>query len=173
MGKLIIIYGLPFSGKTTLGKAIACRFGHDEVDVDDVKGEMFATSIDDNALSRSDWTRLYENADRIIEDLLHQGKTVLDASRNFRRNERELARKIAEKANALLVTIHVDTPENVVRERWLANRRSPTRRDIQDGDFENAIRAMEAPTPEETPLVFRPRDETEAWITRYETVLGA
>jgi shikimate kinase len=31
--KLIVICGLSFAGKTTLGKAIAVRFGYAEVDV--------------------------------------------------------------------------------------------------------------------------------------------
>ncbi len=161
--KLIVICGLPFSGKTTLGAIIANEFAYVEVDVDGVKEEMFGV-VSDDALSQGDWTRLYAETDRRIEDLLDMGHSVVDSSRNFHRSERERAKQIAERANAEFVTIYLNTPESVCRERWRSNRVSPTRRDIEDSGFEALIRAMEAPASDEKALVLGPARDIESWF---------
>ena len=92
MNRLIIICGISFAGKTTLGKTIAQRFGYAEVDVDDVKFHLFGHDIKDEDLSQEDWVRLYAETDKLIDRYLQAGKTVIVASRNFKKSERELAK---------------------------------------------------------------------------------
>ena len=88
MNQLIIVCGLSFSGKSTLGKAIADRFGCVEVDVDETKFSLYGQNTRDEDLKREDWVRIYAETDRLIENLLDSCKTVVDASRNFSKSER-------------------------------------------------------------------------------------
>ena len=166
---LIIICGLSFAGKTTLGHAIAKRFAYEEVDVDEVKDRLFGAGMKDDALNDEDWKRLYRETDKQIETLLRVGKTVIDASRNFSKSERASAKQIAAKANAGLATIFVDTPEHVVRRRWLENRRHPTRHDVSDEGFEAIIHAMEPPAADENPLIFSDGNAINDWIANILT----
>jgi len=165
---------LSFAGKTTLGHAIAKRFGYQEVDVDEVKDRLFGMGLKDDALSAEEWSDLYRETDKQIEALLRAGKTVIDASRNFSKSERTSAKQMAAQANVSLVTIFVDTSEHVVRQRWLENRRHPTRRDVSDEGFEAIIQAMEPPTADERPLIFSDGDASSVWITNLLTpiILG-
>jgi predicted kinase len=164
VGRLIIICGTSFSGKTTLGAAIARRFGYALVDVDDTKSRLYGPDARDDDLSREDWIRIYDDTDEQIERHLRQGQMVIDASRNFRREERRRAARLAAGVGAEVVTIFVDTPEAVTRRRLLANRRTQARVDIAGEEFEHILRVWETPGADERPLVFRHGDDLDAWI---------
>ncbi len=122
MSKLVIICGISFAGKSTLGEAIAQRFGYAQVDVDDVKFHLYGPECKDEELRRADWVRMYHETDQLMESYLQSGKTVIDASRNFTKEERQVARHIATQLKAEVVTICVDTPEGIARQRLLENR---------------------------------------------------
>ena len=163
--QLIIICGLSFSGKSTLARAIVQRFGFAEVDVDETKFNLFGRAIQDSDLKPADWARLYTETDREIAELLADGKTVVDASRNFSKTERDGAKQLAEKCSVALLTVYVDTPEALARQRLLSNRLTPSRRDVSDSDFEDVICAMQVPSADESPLVFEHTGNVETWLT--------
>ena len=50
MSKLILICGIAFAGKSTLGVAIARRFGYTQVDVDDMKVQLYGPVSKDDDL---------------------------------------------------------------------------------------------------------------------------
>jgi predicted kinase len=162
--QLLIVCGLSFSGKSTLGKAISERFGYEEVDVDETKINLYGQRTQDEDLVPEDWARIYTETDQLIENLLKSGKSVLDASRNFSKTERNIVKSIADKAGVPLITVYVDTPEQMARQRLLENRRKPTRREVTDKDFEDVIRAMEPPTADEHPLIFHHFNEIDGWL---------
>ena len=164
MGTLIVICGLSFSGKSTLAKAITRNLGYEEIDVDEVGAKLFKLSIDDQKLKDLDWDKVYDETDRLIETRLKSGATVVDASRNFTRLERERARQLAKRSNAHVVTIFVDTPEEIARQRRLGNKTSQARRDITDAQFDEIVQVLQPPTEEEKPLVFHHDDEIDPWI---------
>src|SRR5712692_6328429 len=136
MSKLVIICGISFAGKSTLGEAIAQRFGYAHVDVDDMKFHLYGPESKDEELHRADWVRIYQETDSLIASYLQSGKTVIDASRNFSKQERQVARHLATQLKAEVVTIFVDTPEGSARKRLLENRNKPSRLDVTDQDFE-------------------------------------
>ena len=161
---LIIVCGLSFAGKSTLADAICAEFGYVQVDVDQTKLELHGPGIDDEDLSPDEWRRIYTETDNKIAIHLRNGDSVVDGSRNFRQQERKHARAIADRAGAATVLVFVDAPEALVRQRWLRNRDKRTRRDISDTGFERIISAMEPPTADETPLVFRHDDSIGSWL---------
>ena len=166
MSKLFIICGISFAGKSTLGKKIAQQFGYAEVDVDDMKIQLYGPDIQDEDLCHDDWVRIYAETDSLIERYLQAGRTVIDASRNFRKEERQVARQIATKLDAQVVTIFVETPEAIARQRLLENRKKPLRREVTDKDFEEILHVIEPPTADENPLVFHYGDDVERWIAQ-------
>jgi predicted kinase len=60
MPRLIIICGISSVGESTLGHAIAMRFGHEQVDVDDTKFALVGAVIRDEELSRAEWNYSYD-----------------------------------------------------------------------------------------------------------------
>jgi predicted kinase len=126
---IIIICGLSFAGKSILGRAIAEKLDCSEVDVDQTKLRLFGSGVKDTELSRAQWDCIYAEADSEIDRHTRSGRSVVDASRHFRKVERDRMRAIAYSLKTDLITIYVNTPETVVRDRWLENRKHQARRD--------------------------------------------
>lgn len=166
MNKLIIICGISFAGKSTLGEAIAQRFGYAQVDVDDTKVQLYGLDCKDEDLRPADWVRIYQKTDKHMESYLKSGKSVIDAARNFRKQERQLVSNLALQAKAEIVTIFVDTPEMIARQRLLANRAKSSRRDVTDKDFQEILHVWEPPTADENPLVFHYGDQIDTWMAQ-------
>lgn len=171
VNKLIIICGLSFAGKSTLGDAVSNKFGFKTVDVDSTKFSMFGDVKDDD-LKKEDWIKIYDTTDKEIADILQSGKNVVDASRNFRKAERDKIRGTVKNLGYAVVTIYIDTPVEIARKRWLANRTSRLRRDIVDKDFEEIINAMEPPTEDENALVMHYDENITDWISMRSMVLS-
>lgn len=172
MPKLIIICGISFAGKSTLGTAIAARFGYEQVDVDDTKFALYGPDIHDEELSRADWERIYHQTYRTIQEHLRAGRSVVDGSGNFRRGERRMVRELADPTRDESVTIVVDTPAAIARRRLLANRATPTRLDVGDDDFEHILRVWEPPAAAEHALPYRYDDDLEAWMDAHAARLA-
>lgn len=156
-----------------MAQAITQQYGFAEVDVDCTKFELYGQTIQDDQLKPEDWARIYAETDKRIESHLLAGMTVVDASRNFSKVERDAARRIADRSRVSLITIYVDTPEEIVRQRMLANRVNPVRRDITDKDFDDVIHAMDVPVLAENALVFHYLEEINAWLLKNSALLSA
>ena len=164
MGKLLIVCGISFAGKSTLGHAIAQHFGYAEVDVDDTKFSLYGPAIQDGDLRDADWKRVYAETDNLIERHVKASKTVVDASRNFKKREREAAQQLAARLKIEMVTIYVDTSADIACQRLFANRDRQVRLDVTDTDFATILQVTEPPTPDENALVFYYGDDIEQWI---------
>lgn len=167
-----MVCGLSFAGKTTLAHALVRRLGYVEVDVDDTKVRLYGTDIRDETLSRSQWDHLYAEADAEIVSHIQNEQSVVDASRHFTRAERDHTRCIVRDLNCDVITIFVNIPESIVRQRWQENKRTQTRRDVSDQDFEAIVQAMQPPLSDEQPLVFTYGEEIEHWIDQHTSMLG-
>ena len=170
--RLIIVCGLSFAGKSILGNAICAEFGFPQVDVDETKLDLYGPGIDDEDLSPEQWARIYRETDDRIVSYLQDGDSVVDASRNFRKDERNRAREIAERMKVEAVVIYVSTPESLIRRRWTENRDKQTRRDVSDEAFEEIICIMEPPTADEKALVFHHNDNIMSWLAEHAGYLA-
>jgi hypothetical protein len=50
---------------------------------------LYGLDVEDEHLIQSDWDRIYAATDNLIVAHLQAGKSVIDASRNFRKAERQ------------------------------------------------------------------------------------
>ena len=171
--KLLIICGISFAGKSTLGAAIARRFGYANVDVDVTKMDLYGEDAVDERLMQCDWDKIYNETDNRVLSHLRAGRSVLDASRNFRKAERDNIRSLAAGLGVQIITIFVDTPEAVARQRLLENRLSKTRSDLSESDFERIAQLMEPPSVAENPLIFSNEAEIDWWIEKHTNWLSA
>lgn len=171
MNTLIIICGLSFAGKSTLGNAIAAHLGHEQVDVDRTKERLYGRDVNDEHITREQWDTIYADTDALTVHYLDSGKNVVDASRNFTRTERDHIRGIVTDRGHRSITVHVNTPESIARQRWKANREHPLRRDVTDTDFEEIVRVWEPPLDDERPVVFGFDETIEAWIAEHIDIL--
>lgn len=171
MSKLIILTGLSFAGKTTLGKEIIKKFDFESVDVDITKEQLFDKGLRDDNLTHEQWVKIYDETDRQIEKYLKEGKSVVDDSRNFRKFERTHAKEIADKCGSGFITIYVNTPKEVVKQRLHINRANQMRHDVEDKDFEEILSIFEPPTEDENALTLKHGEDINDWLEKHSSQL--
>lgn len=165
MNKLIILCGIPFSGKTTLSNELVKRLGVIRIDLDEVKFDLFGKEVKDSEIDQNGWDKIYQEMYKKIEETLKGGGTVLQDTGNFTKYERGLVSEIAKNLDIEIKTIFVDTPVEVARERLLKNRQTKKRFDVSDEDFESTIAEMEPPTEDENPILFKTNSSAEELIS--------
>lgn len=168
MNKLFIFCGIPFAGKTTLAKKFAHQFGSSRIDLDEIKFQIFGNSIEDEKIDQSGWNRIYQEMYRQIEDELQKGNTVVHDTGNFTLSERVLVRAIADKLGTEAITVFVNIPVEIARQRLYLNRISLDRFDITDESFESAVAEMEEPKFGEKHIVFDGTIPIDEWIASIE-----
>lgn len=159
-----ILVGLPFSGKTTLSLKVAEKLNIPRVSLDEVKFEMGFTDVGDNDVSHDQWTKIFNETDRRVVEILKSGKSVLHETSWTKKWKRDRARKLASDLGFQSKVIFLNVSESLARERWLKNRQEKTRFDLPDVVFEEAAGEFEKPSADEDLLIFNEADSMEEWI---------
>ena len=130
MGVLIIVTGLPCSGKTNLGRQISSQFKFVFISKDGFKERLFDTlGWSDRAWSKKLSGASYEMMFHVLEELLEVGlSSVFEANFDPKFHSEPLAR-IIEKHQTRVVQIHCLTQPEVLlerfRNRWERGERHP------------------------------------------------
>ena len=152
---LLILCGLPFSGKSVLASKIVARFDFVRIDLDAIKFDLFGQGVKDEDISPPQWDRVYQQMYQEIEDNLKLNKNVIHDTGNFTLSERQIIINIAQKLTIPTLTIFVDTPLETIRQRIAHNRQKPQRFDVSDQNLESCRAEMEPPTSENH-IVYHP-----------------
>lgn len=151
---LVILCGIPFSGKTYLARKLKNDIGATRVDLDEIKFEMFGDEINDFKIDQSGWGKIYQEMYTRIENNLKLNRPVIHDTGNFTVYERGSVEKIAARQNASFVTVFVNTPIEIAKRRLIENRESGKRFDISDDELKLAANEMEPPVEEENPIIY-------------------
>lgn len=110
--KLIIVCGLSGTGKTTVARLIAEKFGAVHLRTDAIRKEIFPKPTYSREESEFTYQEFFQRAEAAIAEK----NVVMDATFMLERG-RIAARKIAERTGADFVIIETYCPENIVKER--------------------------------------------------------
>ena len=113
---LVVLSGLPGSGKSYFGRQLAQRLPLLVLESDFLRKVLFATPTYTGEESR----RLFDACHSMTADLLGQGIPVLLDSTNLIKYHREHLYRIADRCGAKLIIVCVEAPESVVYERLTA-----------------------------------------------------
>lgn len=136
--RMVLVGGLPGTGKSTVSRPLAERLGGHRVSSDEVRDELFPRS-DDRTTGRYDPVAI----DAVYAELLRRATThlgmgehvVLDASWLHERH-RSAAREVAERTGAVLVELCCSCPTEVAEDR--IERRALTGADASEATVEVA-----------------------------------
>jgi predicted kinase len=148
-GRLILVCGLPGSGKTTLSKALESKFQAIRFSPDDW---MDTLSIN---LHREDVREKVEALQwKFAQDLLAQGLTVIIEWGTWARSERDTLRLGARALGAAVELHYVAAPVNVLFERL--QRRGRENPPIERDALSRWAKIFQAPTSDEMTLFDEP-----------------
>lgn len=141
---LVILCGVSFAGKTTLGRALALARGWEFVSFDELHGQSQPQ----------------------IASLLAAGRSVVYDDVNRWRSQRDGLRALAKEQGATACIVHVDTSVDEARQRWLLNQRQPTRNHVRPGDFLGILAQFQPPLHGEPVIRYHPKMPFERWVAR-------
>lgn len=165
MPHLLVLCGLPFSGKSTLGRALAERLGAIHVEVDRLHADV-ADALEGRRIERQEWIAAYQAAYREVEAALSDGRVVVFDAVSYRRVQRDRVRRIANRFGVPMTIVYLDVDPDQARARLEANRRAPLRVNVPDVDFEEVASGMQPPMDDEPHIRYRPDEPIFDWIDR-------
>lgn len=113
---LVVLSGLPASGKSTLARRLAQLLPAVDLETDFLRRQLVGRP----AYTAEENERLFTACHLLIERLLREGRRVIFDATNLLEHYRERLYRIAEEAGARLVLVWVEAPREVVQERLLA-----------------------------------------------------
>ena len=162
-GRVYILCGLPFAGKSTLARELATRLGWTHLEVDAIHRER-GLGLHGEQLSRQSWIDAYREAYRRLDELLRDQRTVLYDATNFRRAQRQRTRQIAARHGAATAVLYITTPALAAEQRRQQNRQLHARADVHDIDFAAVAAQFQPPTADEDVIQYNGSAPVAAWI---------
>jgi predicted kinase len=139
---LVVVTGVPGSGKSTLGSALADALGWPFVSLDEIKEELAA----DAAQTPRDWLR-YDAEDEVVRRLdAFGGEAVLDIWIAPRRDLERITALLAPWWEGL-VEVRCQVPAQVAVERYVARERAWPHLPADDETLQRIREAVERPEP--------------------------
>jgi predicted kinase len=161
--RLYIVFGIPFSGKSTIVRELVRQRGCLAIDIDAIN-TVRGVGIAGAAITPDDWAISFASARGQLDDALAAGESVAYDGHVWSRAQREDFRTVASAAGADITLVYLDIPESVARERWQANRQTAQRHDVPDDLFTQAVELMEPPDEMESVMRYDGVEPVVAWV---------
>lgn len=150
--ELFITLGLPASGKTYFTDRLAAALGLHHLNTDKLR----LTMIEKPTFSPEENAHVYKEMTRLARERLARGESLICNGNYNQRIRRQAMRNMAKKLNARCITLYVDTPVDIVRDRiQTRDHEIPVEKMVHQPLelLERMQKAFEAPTGDE--LVIR------------------
>jgi len=153
---LIVLSGLPFSGKSTLAKDLATALDLPVVSYDNDIYAKHKHEVPNGASAAEEFEVVQAIARRYIAEKLMAGESFIYDDLGLQKEERESIRKIAENSGARYILLFLDTPVSIIEQRRKDNDRSNIRGHIKDEKMSLNISLLEKPDSDEQAIVVHP-----------------
>ncbi len=128
---VVVLMGLPGSGKSHFGRLLAARRGAVVVASDALRRRLFVAP----SYARSETRTVFAIAHAMTRMLLAEGRTVIFDATNLRERDRGPLYALAREAEAGLVLVRVTAPEPVIHERLAGRLARVAPEDASDADL--------------------------------------
>ena len=128
---LVIVSGLPGTGKSYFSRKLAERLPSIIVESDALRKQLFQTP----SYSAEESHRLFSACHRLIEDFLGSGISVIVDATNLIEHHREPLYRIAQRLQSKLILVQVEAPREVVRQRLKGRAEDLNRKDKSDAGW--------------------------------------
>ncbi len=141
---MVILSGLPGSGKTTFAQALVARNGATHLESDAIRRELFSVP----AYLPAEHARVFRTIESRAARAIADGQDVIIDATNLVAGERLRFVRAAEAKDANIVFVRLTAPEEVLRERLAAPRAGWSQADLSVYE-----RMRDRPRPFRTPCV--------------------
>lgn len=159
--KLIILSGLPFSGKSTLANKLRDALRIRVVSYDHDIYAKHKDAVPPGTSAAKEYELVQAIAHEKLRVLLKNGESIIYDDLNLEKTDRQLLLELARQCDAKAYIIFVDTPLSVIEERRQANMKLPNRGHIDDAKMQLNISLLQPPSKDEGAIYFRPGESVD------------
>ena len=141
-GLLVLLVGLPASGKSYFGRLVAARLGGEVIQTDGVRKELFR---EPRYTSRESET-VYAECHRRVTEAVTAGRAVIFDATNLVERRRRPLYALADENGARLVVVLTWAPGKLIRERLAGRSAGVDPLDLSDATW-SVYRKMRRPEP--------------------------
>jgi predicted kinase len=164
-GRLVLLCGLSFSGKSTVARAIHTELGATVVSLDEINARRGLQG--GQGVPISEWQRTHRIATAEVTAALRPGATVVVDDTSSPRFLRDGWRALAEQTGASYTLVFVATDRDEARARRDRNREQSSRPDVIDAVFDDHADNFEALQPDEDAICVRSDDDVRQWVRQH------
>jgi len=128
---LIIVSGLPGTGKSHFCRKLAERIDLVILESDSLRKLLFSTPV----YSKEESTQLFRACHGLVEELLRKGISVALDATNLEEHNREQLYHIADQSGARLIIVRMEAPPEVVQQRLERRSRGEDQLDHSEADW--------------------------------------
>jgi len=128
---LVVVSGLPGTGKSFFCRRLAERLDIVILESDSLRRRLFATP----SYSKEESTQLFRACHGLVEELLRKGVSVALDATNLEEHNREQLYHIADQSGARLVVVRMEAPVEVVQQRLEQRSRREDQSDHSEADW--------------------------------------
>lgn len=151
-GRLVLLCGRSFSGKSTVARALGAGLPGVVVSLDEINTER---GLDGGqGIPIEEWGRTNVIARERVTDELSRDNTVIVDDTGSPRFLRDGWRELSAGQGAQLVLVFIDAATETLVQRQAANRTSGARHNVVDAVMSEHLDSFESPTDNEDPLRF-------------------
>ena len=156
---------MPFSGKSTLSRALAAQLGIAHVEVDALHTRHgLRPGVD--PIARADWIAAYQRGYAELETVLREGRSAIFDAVSYRRLQRNRVRRVAERLGIPATVVLLDVSVDEARARLERNRFTRERVNVPMADFLEVAGGMQWPGADEEVIRYSPDQPLAAWVER-------
>jgi predicted kinase len=128
---LIVVSGLPGTGKSYFCRELAERIDLVILESDDLRQRLFPTP----SYSKEESTQLFRACHGLVEELLRKGISVALDATNLEEHNREQLYHIADQSGAKLIIVRMEAPPELVQQRLEGRARRVDQSDRSEADW--------------------------------------
>lgn len=162
---LVNLSGLPFSGKSTLARALSESLGMQIVNYDDDIYANHKHEVPVGTSAAKEFEFVQSIARQYLAKKLKSGQSLIYDDLGLQKEDRKHIADLAESCGASYVLVFLDTPTEIIEERRKANARTNGREHIDDAKLRLDISLLEKPDPNEDPIIVLPGTPVEQVVS--------
>jgi len=128
---LVVVSGLPGTGKSHFCRKLAERIDLVILESDSLRRQLFSTP----SYSKEESTQLFRACHGVVEELLRKGISVALDATNLEEHNREQLYHIADQSAARLIIVRMEAPPEVVQQRLERRSRREDQSDHSEADW--------------------------------------
>lgn len=162
MKTLYLLCGMPFSGKTTLGKLITKYLDSFYISLDDINATRGLNGGD--GIPIEEWERTHFLAMQQLEELMNSGKDVVLDDTNCFRWLRDRFRNLGLQHNYQTIVVFLDIPLVEILQRMANNEIDRRRRGVKPEIIQEMFGTFESPQSDEIVIRYATEQPVAEWI---------